>query len=139
MNSEYIFNNFGLNEFNNSNKKNNNFFSEKEGYENGNIYMNLYEQYKNYIPQKLIPKNDKERLFYDYSAACFMAHELNLYLDVYPNNISIIQLFNDYKNKSNMLKQEYEKKYGVMCITSDELEKSPFVWVTEDFPWEGLV
>lgn len=111
-------------------------YSPEEGYNKGNLFQNLYDPYKNYQPVKLQAKNDKEALFLELSKYSFAAHELNLYLDVHPDDDTMLTLFNDYRMRSNQLMMEYEKKYGPLTVSSDDMESS-FLWVKNQWPWEG--
>lgn len=116
------------------------YFTEKEGYLRGNMFRNLYSQYKNYEPMALTPTNEQEEMFLRMSEADFAAHDLNLYLDLYPNDGNAIDLFNRYRKEANRLRDAYEEKYGPILISSDSLNTSPFLWQTQIFPWnmEGL-
>ena len=116
------------------------FFTEREGYLRGNIFRNLYNQYKNYEPAILRPTNEQEEMFLRMSEKEFAAHDLNLYLDLYPNDGNALDLFNKYRKEANKLMMEYEEKYGPILISSDSLNTSPFLWQTLIFPWnmEGL-
>ena len=116
------------------------FFTEKEGYLRGNMFRNLYSQYKNYEPAILRPTNEQEEMFLRMSEKEFAAHDLNLYLDLYPNDGNALDLFNKYRKEANRLMMEYEEKYGPILISSDSLNTSPFLWQTLIFPWnmEGL-
>lgn len=144
-NNEYFFNKYAIEDLNNfgilqNNMMSNiNLYQQKEGFEKGNLFPSLYEQYKNYSPANLIARTEQERMFFELSSLCFVAHELNLYLDIYPNNLQMIQLFNDYRKQADELKRDYENKYGVINITSSALEQSPFAWVEQPCPWEGMV
>lgn len=144
-NNEYFFNKYAIEDLNNFGILQNNMMSNinlyqpKEGFEKGNLFPSLYEQYKNYSPANLIARTEQERMFFELSSLCFVAHELNLYLDIYPNNLQMIQLFNDYRKQADELKRDYENKYGVINITSLALEQSPFAWVEQPWPWEGMV
>ncbi len=102
------------------------FFTEKEGYLRGNMFRNLYSQ--------------QEEMFLRMSEAEFAAHDLNLYLDLYPNDGNALDLFNRYRKEANRLMMDYEEKYGPILISSDSLDTSPFLWQTQIFPWnmEGL-
>lgn len=123
---------------NNMNMMNNqNLTTPTEGYLRGNLFANLYNQYKNYQPRRLSATNDQERLFNEMSENAFAAHELNLYLDLYPNDSSILTLFNDYRTRANNLKNQYESAYGPISINSDVLNNTPFLWQTMSWPWEG--
>lgn len=107
-----------------------------EGYIRGNLFANLYDQYKNYKPDQLQPSNEKERLFLELAKTSFAEHELNLYLDLNPNDMTMLKLFNDYREKCKMLTDEYESKYGPLTTSSDVLNKSPFMWDKNPWPWE---
>ncbi len=134
-NLDYMNNMFDYSELNNN--QNMNLFTPKEGFEKGNLFMDLYSEYKNYKPRKLNPRNDQERLMLEINENLFAAHELNLYLDINPNDNSMLALFNDYRRKAEDLKKQYEQLYGPLCITSDVLNNSPFLWEKTSFPWEG--
>lgn len=112
-------------------------FTPEEGYNKGNLFANLYDQYKNYNPRPLKAVSEKERLLLELSRIKFAAHELNLYLDIYPDDNSMLTLFNDYRNRANELKKQYESLYGPLTISSNSLENSPFMWVENSWPWEG--
>lgn len=119
----------------NNNYTNLNLFSPNEGFEKGNLFYNLYNQYKNYKPATLKANNEQERKLYELQAICFAAHELNLYLDIYPENQSMLTLFNDYCAQANKLQKEYESKYGPMTIES-ESNNNNFAWESSIWPWE---
>lgn len=107
-----------------------------EGYNRGNLFADLYDQYKNYRPDTLRASNEQERLFLELSQMNFAAHEINLYLDLYPNDTSMIRLFNDYRQKSSELTKEYESKYGPLTLKSNSLDQIPFMWEQSPWPWE---
>ena len=94
----------------NMNNTNMNLYTPEEAYDKGNLFANLYQQYKNYKPTILRANNEKERMFLEFSRMAFAAHELNLFLDNFPNNSSMLRLFSDYSNRANALKKEYENK-----------------------------
>ena len=107
------------------------------GFMRGNLFKNLYTPYKNYKPKKLEFRDQKSRLLKDILEAGFAMHEVNLYLDLHPDDNSMIQLFNDYRKKVNNLTEEYESQYGPLNLTSDYLEVSPFLWEELAFPFGG--
>ncbi|MCI8461165.1 MAG: spore coat protein CotJB [Bacilli bacterium] len=112
-------------------------FTPTEGYDKGNLFRNIYSQYKNYRPITLRPKSEKEKKLFELSAVAFAAHELNLYLDLHPEDQSMLALFNDYRRKSNELIKEYEENYGPLTVSSDALEGNTFTWEKDTWPWEG--
>lgn len=107
----------------------------QEGYIQGNLFNNLYKPYKNYRPMRLVPNNEQARLLLDINQNSFAAHELRLYLDNYPNNKSLIDLFNQYTTMANQGLKEYESRYG--AITWDALSApNSFSWQETPWPWE---
>lgn len=118
----------------NTNKPN--LYTPEEGYDKGNLFANLYNGYKNYQPVKLEAKNEKDALFLELSRYAFAAHELNLYLDLHPEDTSMLTLFNDYRERANRLAQEYESKYGPLTISSNS-GTTNFLWQSQNWPWEG--
>ena len=112
----------------------NDLFQIEEGFLIGNLWRNLYDPYKNYMESRLVPKNEKEKCLYELSIVSFAAHELNLYLDIHPEDKSMFMLFVDYQKKANRLMEEYEEKYGPLCINSESMNES-YAWVN-NWPWE---
>lgn len=111
-------------------------YTPEEGYNKGNLFENLYEEYKNYKPIKLEARNEEESLYLELARYAFAAHELNLYLDLHPDDSSMLALFNDYRSRADQLKMEYEKKYGPLSVSSDVMQNS-FTWEEDKWPWEG--
>ncbi len=103
-------------------------------FRNGNLFSNLYQGYKNYKPATLNISSEKERKMMELSEVCFAAHELNLYLDIHPEDRSMFLLFKDYQKKADQLKREYEEKYGPLCVDSEM--NNNYSW-NQSWPWEG--
>lgn len=122
---------------NNMNMNNQNLYNPKEGFIKGNMFSNLYSEYKNYKPQQLIPQTEQEKLLYELDSISFAAHELNLYLDMHPEDQSMVTLFNDYRRKLDELTKKYESMYGPLTVNSNEMENKTFSWVNTSWPWEG--
>ena len=122
---------------NNMNMNNQNIFNPTEGFIKGNMFSNLYSEYKNYKPQMLNPKSEQERMLYELDSISFAAHELNLYLDMHPEDQSMVTLFNDYRRKLEELTKNYESMYGPLTVNSNEMENKTFSWVNTSWPWEG--
>ncbi len=115
---------------------NNSLFTPEEGFLKGNLFSSLYSQYKNYQPMTLKATNEREKFFLELSWVAFAAHELNLYLDVHPNDTSMITLFNDYRKKEMDLSRKYEEKYGALTVMSENSNDNQFSWEEENWPWE---
>lgn len=142
---ENIVNNFGINnipnfdgtnaKYNPINDNNLMLFNSYEGYLKGNSFKDEYIPYKNYKVAKLNINNEREELLVNIGEASFMMHDLNLYLDVHPNDVEALRKFSEYRNKSNELITKYERKYGPLAVKGDVSTNTPFNWVTTSWPW----
>ena len=106
-----------------------------EGYVKGNLFKNLYEEYKNYKPITINFKNEKEEELFNLNQICFAMHELNLYLDIHPNDEFALNKYTEYQDIANNLQKNYEKKYGPLNVNSIN-NTIPFSWINTSFPWE---
>ena len=108
--------------------------------ENGSMFQealpNLYEQYKNYIPSNVKISNEKDEALFNLNQIGFAVHELNLYLDVYPDNQEALNLFSNYTRMYNQMLNDYQEKYGALKVNSVNGNSIPFAWVGSSFPWE---
>lgn len=118
--------------------RNSSLFLPSDGYNNGNMFTNLYSQYKNYRPAQLSGNTEKEKMLLEIGRISFAAHDLNLYLDLYPNDESMLTLFNDYRKSANELISQYEAKFGPLNVSSNSLENGPFKWINGPWPWEDI-
>ncbi len=107
-------------------------FNPYEGFLKGNGFRDLYVPYKNYKVAKINFNNEKEELLFNISEYSFMMHELNLYLDVNPNNKEALNKFNEYRIKTDELIMKYERKYGPLMVNSDT--NKSFNWINK-WPW----
>ena len=125
------------NKFNVSNKMNNNNIDPKEGFKKGNLFDKLYKPYKNYTYGKLLATNNKEEMLYNLLMYKFALTELNLHLDIYPNDTMMLNLFKKYLQEEKELTNEYEKKYGPLTIDSEYIGANNWRWIESPWPWEG--
>ncbi len=116
-------------------QENMNLYTPKQGFERGNLFQNLYSQYKNYQPQSLNPKTEQEKAMRNLQALTFAMHDLNLYLDLHPEDQSMVMLFKDYQNQQEKLIREYESQYGPLTVSGNSMENG-FSWVNTPWPWE---
>ena len=106
-----------------------------EGFIKGNLFNNLYNQYKSYRPTRLSPNNEQAELLLNVDQTTFAAHELKLYLDVYPNDTNMINLYNEYQKIASEQIKAYERKYGPLLADSPSANNS-FSWEAYSWPWE---
>lgn len=114
--------------------RNNTLVSVNEGFNRGNMFDNLFWPYKYIADVKA--NSEQERLLLEIQRYCFAAHEMNLYLDVYPDDIQAIGIYNQYKDEADRLTKEYESRYGKICL--DINEDFYWEWVKSPWPWERM-
>lgn len=100
----------------------------------GNMFKNEYVPYLNYQTPKLIAKNEKEKLMLKLYETDFALHDLNLYLDLHPNDQSIYETFKKLVNEYNYYKSMYEKSYGQLDLESGN--DSKYRWSKFPWPWD---
>ena len=115
--------------------QNKNLLEPYEAFIRGNLYNNLYQQYKNYRPARLVPNNEQAELLLNIDQLTFAAHELNLYLDIFPDNQMMIKLFNQYTEMANEAVKKYEEKYGPLTVNTQS-NLDTFSWQAYSWPWE---
>ena len=113
-----------------------NLTSVQEGFKRGNIFTNIYWPYKKQT-YNFVPKNERQKLLLEIMKNGFYAHELNLYLDNFPNDKERINLYNQYDKKTSDLIKEYNNKFEPLTLTGNELKEVPWAWEDSPWPWEG--
>ncbi len=131
------YNEFNNNYMNNIYNQNNDLSDPKTALDRGNLFNNSYEPYKNYKYKTLRPSNSKEELLYNILMHNFVLTELNLYLDLNPNNSNMLNIYNKYLNNKRELVSEYEKKFGPLTIDASTVAMSNWNWLSSPWPWEG--
>lgn len=124
-------------DFMNNKMINNNLTGLYTGYMRGNMFSNIYNQYRDYKPMMINPSNEKEQFLLDLNQVQFAMHDINLYLDNYPNDNMMIKEFNKNRELYLQLLEEYENRYGAINISSNILNNNPWQWNNEPWPWEG--
>ncbi len=109
-----------------------NLFNPYEGFLKGNSFKDLYVPYKDYRVAKINFNSEKEELLFNIDEYSFMAHDLNLYLDVNPNNMEALNKYNEYRNKTNELITKYERRYGPLTVSN--VCDNTFSWIV-NWPW----
>lgn len=76
----------------------------------------------------------KEKLLRRLSSMQFAMWEMRIFLDTHPNDRKAQAMFNEYKEKFEILSEEFEKEFGPLTLTgtnSDEWLKDPWPWDNE--------
>ncbi len=107
-----------------------------EGFLRGNMFANEYKPYKNYKVKKIVPRTQREELLLEIMELSFAINDLNLYLDLHPEDKHMLKKFNELVEKSCKCEMEYVKNYGSLEVidnTSDE----KFEWIKNPWPWDN--
>lgn len=122
----------------NSNNMNNMLYSKiydpTEALKKGNAFPNLYEPYKNYNPMDLKVSNAREKMLLEIQKLDFIINDLNLYLDLNPDDTYMYNMLKEYINECKKRKDAYTKMYGPLCI--DDLNDDEYEWSKGVWPWE---
>lgn len=126
----------GLNNMNNFNyqNKSDNILDPYTGFIRGNMFDNLYDPYKNYQPDKINAKGEKNELLMQIQQLAFAMNDIALYLDVKENDMNMINLFNTYSKKKEELYKTYENKFGP--LDRDYYKYNDWKWDNNPWPWE---
>ena len=102
-----IYNLMGLN-----NNFNNNLVPSNEGFLKGNMFKDEYIPYKNLTYVNINPKSDKESKLLNVMQYSFAINDLNLYLDIHPEDKEMINTLLDcyiYKSVYTLVQLSKEK------------------------------
>lgn len=127
--------NYYMNRNNSYNNQQENLYSPTEGFIKGNMFSNLYNEYKNYKAKDIVVRSEQERKLLEIQKIAFAAHDLNLYLDTNPTDQSMFMLLQDYLRKKENLVREYEMEFGPLTV-SGLINSTNFNWVNTRWPWE---
>lgn len=112
-------------------------FNDNEGFIRGNMFPNLYDPYKNERVTNVMPTNERDRQLLDIQKVAFAMKDINLYLDVHPEDRCMINLYNRYLDQKKELVERFEKRFGPITLRSNDLNNIPWAWNMNKWPWEG--
>ena len=113
-----------------------NFYIANIALSNGSIEQSLYKPYYNYVPRTIKLTEDKVGLLNAIRSYYFALADLTLYLDVNPNNVVALELYNKYVESFNLAMNQYESLYGPLTIFSITSDLNSFSW-NKKFTCEG--
>lgn len=120
--------------FNVNTYRNNYLFTPEEGLNKGNMFKNLYSPYKNYI-YKIAVKGKRDELLLSIQELTFALKDLNLYLDLHPDDKDAMNIFKDYSKELKKYKEIYNNEYSPLC--SFDSNKEYFDWISSPWPWDN--
>ena len=95
-------------------------FDPYQGFIRGNMFESIFDQYGNIYSFKTI--NEQAKLL--------------TYLDIYNDDNKKIEYYNELNKEKKRILDEYEKKFGPIELCSDYLNRSPWSWDNDPWPWE---
>lgn len=112
------------------------FYTPEEGFLRGNMMKDEYAPYKKWTYFKLRPESEREVLLFQLMAYSFAINDLNLYLDMHPEDLEAYTLFKKYACEKNEIESVYVEKFGPMTIT--ETKGETFNWINNPWPWDKM-
>lgn len=114
-----------------------NLYDPYEGFIRGNMFKDMYDPYKSEKPFQIQPMNEQAKMLTELDSLGFAMIDLNLYLDLNPNDQNTINLFNQYRVQREEILKNYERKFGPIVLSSDALTAVPWAWDNKPWPWEN--
>ena len=133
--NKYDKNNYDIKKYKNENNYKNKEIDLENGFYLGNLFTNSYEQYKNYKPKKINAYSERQKLLLKLHELDFILNDLNLYLDLNPNDQEVYEKFKKTALEYDILKKKYYDKYQVLELCSDT--KNKYTWIKNPWPWDG--
>ena len=106
----------------------------ENGYYLGNIFIDTYKPYKNYKPKKINAYSEQQKMLLRIYELDFILNDLNLYLDINPNDDNMFNKFKKTAIELNNLKDKYNEKYQVLELCKDV--NSKYTWLDNPWPWD---
>ena len=113
-----------------------NILPAKEGFLRGNMFKNEYKPYKNLTYIDIRPQSDREAKLFNVMQFSFAINDLNLYLDLHPDDTRVVRLFEELVKEEKQAKKEYMEQYGPLTVTKVKGDK--FDWIESPWPWDDL-
>lgn len=109
-------------------------YNPMEGFNRGNMFEKEYSKYKNHV-YKLKVNNKRDELLYNIQMHNFAMKDLNLYLDLHPEDTTMLKKYTEYNNSLNELKKKYNDKYGpLLACEVNNINK--WTWINNPWPWD---
>ncbi len=113
-----------------------NLYDAYEGFIRGNMFPDLYNQYKIQKPYDIEPMNEQAQLLTYVYALTFATYDIRLYLDNFPDDKAMIELYTQYTKEADRAVKQYESNYGPLSASSEATSRYPWTWKNSPWPWE---
>ena len=131
--NKFDINNLDFNKFDMSHS--NKYIGKREtinldnGFYLGNVFSDTYKPYKNFKPKKINSYSEQQKMLLR------IINDLNLYLDINPNDVRVYEMFKKSALELEELKKKYYEKYQVLELLGDT--KGNYTWINDPWPWNG--
>lgn len=106
------------------------------GFVKGNMFEGEYSKYKDYRPKMPRTTCEKSAKLFRIMELNFAINDLNLWLDIHPNDEKVFTLFKEYINKALRCEEEFVKCYGPLEVMENSGTKNMWLgtnaWEKED-------
>lgn len=116
------------------NENSSKLYETNEGFLKGNMWKEEYAPYKNYSCQNLKPTCEREALLFKIMELNFAINDLNLYLDIHPEDCESYEKLKMCTKEYLKLKDSYANKYGPLTI--EQTVSSNYEWLKNPWPWD---
>lgn len=100
----------------------------------GTLFKNIYYPYKK--TPKIASETKEENLLLKIQSYDIALMDLNLYLDIYPNDTTLTNLYKQYTTDKEKLVTEFENTYYPLNKASSATNNT-WKWLNGKWPWEG--
>lgn len=114
---------------------NNDLLSCNEGFLKGNMFKNEYVPYKNLTYIDIKPKSDREAKLFNVMQYSFAINDLNLYLDLHPEDKDMLYKLEEIIKKEKEAKEDFINSYGPLDIC--DTKGNEFEWINNPWPWDN--
>ena len=133
----YTNNNYNQPIYNQKGQKIDQIYDPYQGFIRGNMFPDLYNAYRVENPIEVNPKNEQAEILTYIDALCFALQDLNLYLDIYPEDKKAMELYKYYLKQNNEYLNVYQEKYGPITTCYENINTNYWDWIKSPWPWEG--
>ena len=119
----------------NSDNNTNNLVESSLGLVRGNMFNNEYIPYKNKKVRGIGTKTGEAALLLKIYQSNFALNDINLYLDLHPNDMNMYNYFKKYVDEFKKYLNEYEQNYGPLELCSTY--SNNYDWINNPWPWEN--
>ena len=103
-----------------------------------NTQMNTSSMNRASAPAVSVAKPSRKELIDKINQYSFAMNEANLFLDTHPFDTEALAYFQKHRELRVAAVKEYAKYYAPLAIDYAVSDKTPWSWVNEPWPWEGV-